>query len=73
MPLKTPDIPSQLKVLEAALQRNEALWQIIGSLDEIGLPDCWLVAGAVAQTVPALCPFKRERSLVMAGRFVHAC
>jgi hypothetical protein len=44
-------LPSQLTVLEASLRRNNALWQIIRSFDEIGLPDCWLVAGAVAQTI----------------------
>lgn len=42
---------NQLKLLEAALRRHEALWQIISSFDDIGLPDCWLVAGAVAQTI----------------------
>lgn len=42
---------SQLKLLEARLRRHKALWQIIGSFDEIGLPDCWLVAGAIAQTI----------------------
>jgi uncharacterized protein len=44
-------LPSQLTVLETALSRNDALWQIIASFDEIRLPDCWLVAGAVAQTI----------------------
>lgn len=51
-PPDTPGVlPSQLTVLEASLRRNDALWQIIRSFDEIGLPDCWLVAGAVAQTI----------------------
>lgn len=51
-PPNTPGVlPSQLTVLEAALRRNDALWQIIRSFDEIGLPDGWLVAGAVAQTI----------------------
>lgn len=40
-----------LEALEAALRGHEALWEIIGSFDDIGLPDGWLVAGAVAQTV----------------------
>jgi hypothetical protein len=52
MPLHSPDVSlSQLEVLEVALRRHEAIWQIIGSFDDIGLPDCWLVAGAVAQTI----------------------
>jgi uncharacterized protein len=47
-----PDIlPGERAALEAALRRHEALWQIIGSFEDIALPDCWLVAGAVAQTV----------------------
>ena len=41
----------QIERLEAALRRHETLWQIVGCLEDIGLPDCWLVAGAVAQTV----------------------
>jgi hypothetical protein len=41
----------QIERLEAALRRHETLWQIVGCLENIGLPDCWLVAGAVAQTV----------------------
>jgi hypothetical protein len=40
-----------MKLLEARLRRHKALWEIVGSFDEINLPDCWLVAGAVAQTV----------------------
>ena len=52
MPANFPGISeSQLKLLEAKLRRHKALWQIIGSFDEIGLPDCWLVAGAVTQTI----------------------
>jgi uncharacterized protein len=52
MPANSPSVSgSQLKLLEAKLRRHKALWQIIGFLDEIGLPDCWLVAGAVAQTI----------------------
>ena len=37
--------------LEAALRQNRSLWQILRRFDEITLPDAWLVAGAVAQTV----------------------
>jgi uncharacterized protein len=37
--------------LEAALQQNRSLWEILSRFDEIALPDAWLVAGAVAQTV----------------------
>jgi hypothetical protein len=37
--------------LEAALRQNRCLWQILCRFDEITLPDAWLVAGAVAQTV----------------------
>jgi hypothetical protein len=52
MPIHSPDIPAnQLEALEGALRRHEALWQIVGSFDDIGLPDCWLVAGVVAQTI----------------------
>lgn len=37
--------------LEAALRQNEPLWKILREFDEVGLPECWLVAGSVAQTV----------------------
>jgi len=37
--------------LEAALQRNKWLSEILERFDEIGLPDAWLVAGAIAQTI----------------------
>jgi hypothetical protein len=37
--------------LEAALRQNQWLWEILERFDEIGLPDAWLVAGAIAQTV----------------------
>jgi uncharacterized protein len=37
--------------LETALRQDKWLWQILERFAEIGLPDCWLVAGAVAQTV----------------------
>jgi hypothetical protein len=37
--------------LEAALRQNRPLWEILDRFGEIGLPDAWLVAGAIAQTV----------------------
>ena len=37
--------------LSAALRQNKGLWEILGRFDEICLPDSWLVAGAIAQTV----------------------
>jgi hypothetical protein len=37
--------------LEAALRQNRSLSEILDRFDEIGLPDAWLVAGAIAQTV----------------------
>src|SRR6266404_4254759 len=40
-----PRVPvDQIERLEAALRRHETLWQIVGCLEDIGLPDCWLVA-----------------------------
>ncbi len=37
--------------LEAALTQNRSLSELLARFDEIGLPDGWLAAGAVAQTV----------------------
>jgi len=37
--------------LEAALRENRSLSEIVERFDEIVLPDGWLVAGAIAQTV----------------------
>lgn len=37
--------------LEAQLRRNSWLWQMLRRFDDIGLPDCWIAAGCVAQTV----------------------
>src|SRR5487761_230515 len=37
--------------LESGLGQNSWLWEILRRFDEIGLPDCWIVAGYVAQTV----------------------
>jgi hypothetical protein len=40
-----------IKRLEAALRENRSLSELLVRFDEIDLPECWLVAGAVAQTV----------------------
>ena len=37
--------------LEAALRENLTLFEIIEQLEHVALPDAWLVAGAIAQTV----------------------
>ncbi len=37
--------------VETAVLSNPWLALILARFDEIGLPDCWLVAGAIAQTV----------------------
>lgn len=37
--------------LEAQLRENSWLWEILRRFDGIGLPDCWLVAGCLAQSV----------------------
>ena len=37
--------------LEIALQQNMWLGEILERFEEIVLPDCWLVAGAIAQTI----------------------
>jgi hypothetical protein len=37
--------------LEAALAQNRSLFELLSRFDEIGLPDGWVVAGAIAQTV----------------------
>jgi uncharacterized protein len=37
--------------LEVALQENRPLCEILGRFEEVDLPEGWLVAGAVAQTV----------------------
>ena len=37
--------------LELALQRNPSLSRIFQCFDKIALPDAWLVAGSIAQTV----------------------
>jgi hypothetical protein len=37
--------------LEATLRRNAAIAELLDRFDEIALPDAWLVAGCLAQTV----------------------
>ena len=37
--------------LEAAVAQNRSLAELLARFDEIGLPDGWVVAGAIAQTV----------------------
>jgi hypothetical protein len=39
------------KDLEIALRKNMWLGEILERFEEIVLPDCWLVAGAIAQTI----------------------
>lgn len=43
--------PSEIVRLERIVLASPVLGPIIGRWAEIALPDCWLVAGAVAQTV----------------------
>jgi uncharacterized protein len=40
-----------LNDLEIALRQNKWLGEILERFEEIVLPDCWLVAGAIAQTI----------------------
>lgn len=42
---------NDVRVLEALVLRNPWLAEVLNRFDEIALPDCWLVAGAIAQTV----------------------
>jgi hypothetical protein len=44
-------MPSQEAQLRAVLSRSPIVATIVGRWTEVGLPDCWLVAGCVAQTV----------------------
>jgi hypothetical protein len=44
-------MPSQETQLRAVLSRSPIVATIVGRWSEVGLPDCWLVAGCVAQTV----------------------
>jgi uncharacterized protein len=43
--------PKALNKLEIALGQNNWLGEILERFEEIALPDCWLVAGSVAQTI----------------------
>jgi hypothetical protein len=43
--------PEATERLELALRQNPDLCDILDRFDAVALPDCWLVAGAVAQTV----------------------
>ncbi len=46
------EIPAEHMIrLEAALRQNEWVWEILTRFDEVALPDGWLVAGCIAQTV----------------------
>ena len=50
--------------LAVALRRNQWLWEILERFEEIALPDSWLVAGGIAQTVWNLsCGQPAERGL----------
>ena len=40
-----------LNDLEVALRQNRWLEEVLERFDEIGLPDTWLVAGCIAQTI----------------------
>lgn len=43
--------PPLLKSLEVALGQNKWLAEILERFEEIALPDCWLAAGSIAQTI----------------------
>ena len=43
--------PESLNDLEVALWQNKWLGEILERFEEIALPDSWLVAGCIAQTV----------------------
>jgi uncharacterized protein len=43
--------PESLDDLEVALEQNKWLRQILERFEEIALPDGWLVAGSIAQTI----------------------
>jgi hypothetical protein len=50
--------------LEPALRQNYWLWELLERFEEIALPDSWLVAGSIAQTVWNLsCGQPAERGL----------
>lgn len=37
--------------LESQLRENSWLWEMLRRFDVVGLPDGWIVAGCIAQTV----------------------
>jgi uncharacterized protein len=43
--------PTELNKLRVALARNKWLEEILGRFEEVALPDSWLAAGCVAQTI----------------------
>jgi hypothetical protein len=43
--------PKALNDLQVALGQNTWLEELIARFDEIVLPDCWLVAGCIAQPI----------------------
>jgi uncharacterized protein len=43
--------PKALNDLQVALGQNTWLEELIARFDEIVLPDCWLVAGCIAQSI----------------------
>lgn len=50
-PLRNGSSSGAVDRLVEALRRNSWLWEIVEGFDKIFLPDCWLVAGCLAQTV----------------------
>ena len=43
--------PRSANELHVSLRQNQCLTDILGRFDEIALPDAWLVAGCIAQTI----------------------
>ena len=37
--------------LDIALRQNKLLREVLERFEEVALPDCWLVAGSIAQTI----------------------
>lgn len=48
---RTEPSPGDIARLHRAILASPILQPIVARWDEIGLPDCWLAAGAIAQTV----------------------
>ncbi len=38
-------------ILETSLEQNAWLWEIVKQIDACNLPNCWVAAGCIAQTV----------------------